>query len=210
MLVHVLVGGVVVACGLRSRTQPSVQTAAGVECVECGGQAQFRARMTVRVRSTAPQTDQTRREVHVHEGHVGNGRLRRRGPCAAIRKGTRRGERSRDDCRSLRGHTVTAKFAEAAARVHANEDELRAKIERQAAELVRDGISATVEIAKTPAGRVARAIADSAADTGTDVIVVGTRGHGPLEGMLLGSVTQRLLHIAPCPVLVVPADRTRN
>jgi nucleotide-binding universal stress UspA family protein len=107
-------------------------------------------------------------------------------------------------------HTVTGKFAEAAARVHANEDELRAKIERQAAELVRDGISATVEIAKTPAGRVARTIADSAADTGTDVIVVGTRGHGPLEGMLLGSVTQRLLHIASCPVLVVPADRTRN
>jgi hypothetical protein len=50
MLVHVLVGGVVVGCGLRSRTQPPVQTAAGVECVECGGQAQFQTRMSVRVR----------------------------------------------------------------------------------------------------------------------------------------------------------------
>ena len=36
--------------------------------------------------------------------------------------------------------------------------------------------------------------------------MVGTRGHTPLGGMLLGSVTQRLLHIAPCPVLAVPAN----
>lgn len=27
-----------------------------------------------------------------------------------------------------------------------------------------------------------------------------------LAGLLLGSVTQRLLHIAPCPVLAVPSS----
>jgi nucleotide-binding universal stress UspA family protein len=40
---------------------------------------------------------------------------------------------------------------------------------------------------------------------GADVVVVGTRGHTAIGGLLLGSVTQRLLHVAPCPVLAVPA-----
>jgi nucleotide-binding universal stress UspA family protein len=48
-------------------------------------------------------------------------------------------------------------------------------------------------------------LADTARDAGADVIVAGTRGHAPVAGLLLGSVTQRLLHIAPCPVLAVPA-----
>ncbi len=37
------------------------------------------------------------------------------------------------------------------------------------------------------------------------MIVVGTRGRSPLAGLLAGSVAQRLLHVAPCPVLAVPA-----
>jgi nucleotide-binding universal stress UspA family protein len=40
------------------------------------------------------------------------------------------------------------------------------------------------------------------------VIVVGTRGHGPLAGALLGSVAQHLLHDAPCPVLAIPPLKT--
>ena len=45
-----------------------------------------------------------------------------------------------------------------------------------------------------------------AEEVGADVIVAGTRGHGPVAGLLLGSVTQRLLHLAPCPVLAIPVS----
>jgi nucleotide-binding universal stress UspA family protein len=85
-----------------------------------------------------------------------------------------------------------------------DEDELRSKIERQVAELSREGVAAKVLTTRITVGGAAHAIADTAAEADADVIVVGTRGHTPLTGLVLGSVTQRLLHVAPCPVLVVP------
>ncbi|HET6870422.1 MAG TPA: universal stress protein [Solirubrobacteraceae bacterium] len=91
--------------------------------------------------------------------------------------------------------------------VHANEAELRAKIEHQIAEIGDNGTSATLEITRSMSGGAAHAIAEIAAREHADLIVVGTRGHTPLVGLLLGGVTQRLLHIAPCPVLAVPPDR---
>ncbi|GLX99603.1 universal stress protein [Herbidospora sp. NBRC 101105] len=36
-----------------------------------------------------------------------------------------------------------------------------------------------------------------------DLLVVGSHGHGVLAGMVLGSVSQALLHLSPCPIAVV-------
>ncbi len=91
--------------------------------------------------------------------------------------------------------------------IHANEPDVQAKIERQVAELSIDGAPAAFEMTTSRVGGAAHAIAEIAARDHADVIVVGTRGRTPLAGLLLGGVTQRLLHIAPCPVLAVPEAR---
>lgn len=89
--------------------------------------------------------------------------------------------------------------------VHADEDEVNAKIERQVEALAADGVNVTSQTLGGPSViGAAHMIADVARDVGADLIIVGTRGHTPLSGLMLGGVTQRLLHIAPCPVLAVP------
>jgi nucleotide-binding universal stress UspA family protein len=88
---------------------------------------------------------------------------------------------------------------------HLDQDELTARIEATANELRAAGGDVRVEIAVDLIGGPARAIAEVATQVQADIVVVGSRGHSGLAGVLLGSVAQKLLHLAPCPVLVVPA-----
>ncbi len=46
-------------------------------------------------------------------------------------------------------------------------------------------------------------IVDTAVAIGADLIVMGSHGRTGIEKLLLGSVTQRVLQDAKCPVLVV-------
>lgn len=43
-----------------------------------------------------------------------------------------------------------------------------------------------------------------AAEMGVDLLVLGSRGFGPVMRLLIGSVSSRVIRKAPCPVLVVP------
>ena len=62
------------------------------------------------------------------------------------------------------------------------------------------GVRAEAEIG---AGAPASEIAALAETIGADLIVIGTRGLGGLQNLLLGSVAERTVRIAPCPVLTV-------
>jgi nucleotide-binding universal stress UspA family protein len=57
-------------------------------------------------------------------------------------------------------------------------------------------------------GPAAREIAEEARACAADLVVIGTHGRGGFERLVLGSVTEKVLRKAPCPVLTVspPAE----
>jgi len=53
------------------------------------------------------------------------------------------------------------------------------------------------------AGAYAETIVACAKEKGCDMIVMGARGLGSVAGMLLGSVTTKVIHLSPLPVLII-------
>jgi nucleotide-binding universal stress UspA family protein len=62
------------------------------------------------------------------------------------------------------------------------------------------GVQATTEVVN---GLPARTIAQTAKTQAIDLIVMGTHGRGAFAHMMLGSVAERVVRIAPCAVLTV-------
>lgn len=52
-------------------------------------------------------------------------------------------------------------------------------------------------------GKPAPAIAQFAEENGCDLIIMATHGTSGLQQAILGSVTRRVMYLAPCPVMVV-------
>jgi nucleotide-binding universal stress UspA family protein len=62
------------------------------------------------------------------------------------------------------------------------------------------GVTATVEVA---VGGPARVIAQTATSRGSDLVVMATHGRSGFAHLVLGSVAERVVRTAPCPVLTV-------
>jgi nucleotide-binding universal stress UspA family protein len=78
------------------------------------------------------------------------------------------------------------------------------KLESEAQKLRAMGIPCdTKAVDGSPATEIVR----RSQQINADLIVMSTHGHGGLAHAVLGSVTERVLHRAHCPVLVVPVKR---
>jgi len=110
----------------------------------------------------------------------------------------------RDNAKLVLAHVEEDIIGKGGGPIQATEDEIQAEVRRQAEELSAQGIETSVEMRSVMLGGPAHVIEEIADEANADLIVAGTRGHSPVAGLLLGSVTQRLLHIARRPLLAVP------
>lgn len=85
---------------------------------------------------------------------------------------------------------VPAVMSEAAARLSSEQERVRA-----------EGVACESSVL---VGRADAEIVDHADKTGSDLIIVGTHGRSGLPHVLLGSVAERVVQHAHCPVLTVP------
>lgn len=113
----------------------------------------------------------------------------------------------RDGAKIVIAHVEEKVAGKGGAEIYADEDEIRDAVREQAEELSDAGTETSVEMATVMLGGPAHAIAEIADRADADLIVVGTRGQSPVTGLLLGGVTQRLLHISHRPVLAVPPGK---
>lgn len=88
------------------------------------------------------------------------------------------------------------------------EADIRAEAQRTVQEirdrLARPGLSVEAAVLR---GRPATAIVDRARRMRADLVVVGSRGHGTIEAMVLGSVSAEVVDHAPTPVLIARGRR---
>lgn len=96
---------------------------------------------------------------------------------------------------------VLPQFGRASSMLLPEEDQERRRELAEATEILKaHGIRAKVVERR---GDAAAMILDEAETEGAEVIVMGTRGLGSGKRWLLGSVSTKVLHHAPCNVLVV-------
>lgn len=84
-------------------------------------------------------------------------------------------------------------------------------IEDAVASMKRAGVQGPPRIAETDLADndIAHCILRAANDFKADVVVMGTHGRRGVRRLVLGSVAERFLRIAQCPVLMIPAHSAK-
>jgi nucleotide-binding universal stress UspA family protein len=81
------------------------------------------------------------------------------------------------------------------------EEQARPRLQAAIPEILSSGIKVETRLAT---GRAHEKVLEIAAELRPDLIVLGTRGHGPLGRILFGSTSHRVVRAATCPVVTVP------
>ncbi len=90
--------------------------------------------------------------------------------------------------------------------VPAYQQEFVDKTEETIAHLAKTKFDGSLTVkTRVEVGYAADEIARIAGEEGVDLIVISTHGHTGFQRLLLGSVTERVIRYAPCPVLSVRA-----
>lgn len=89
----------------------------------------------------------------------------------------------------------------------AQEEQAREALEREARLKLLMGVKVTTALG---AGCPYREIVRTASRKRVDLIVISTHGTTGLQHLMLGSVAERVVRLAPCPVLVIKPPRIKE
>jgi nucleotide-binding universal stress UspA family protein len=81
-------------------------------------------------------------------------------------------------------------------------DDAKGIVAAAVGQLKASGVNAHGQVVQASTRDVPRKIIEFTTESGADLIVVGRRGLSSLTGMLLGSVSNKLIHAATVPVMV--------
>jgi nucleotide-binding universal stress UspA family protein len=92
--------------------------------------------------------------------------------------------------------------------IDATREFAREKIARARAAAQAAGIEPEIQSPEIVTGgyHVADTIAKAAQDWNADLLVVGTHGRRGVSRLLLGSVAERIVRVAPCPLLLIRGE----